>query len=90
MKGTDTKGALVMIRRGYRVSFVHPETKETIVGVVRNRTRDGRIRVETISGYNGRTQAPTQANGLPGAVTYNFEETVYTVPKTFDVKVLSR
>lgn len=87
MKGTDTKGALVQIRKGDRVSFVHPEQKKEIEGIVSGRARDGRIKVTAITRFGGRKET-LDANGKFEGATYDFEETIFTIPKHFDLKVV--
>lgn len=88
MKGTDTKGALVQISKGDRVSFAHPDTGALIEGVVNGRTRAGGIKVAQMTGFKRGGEIPPEKPGLPAGRSYLMEETIWTVPKTVEVKIL--
>jgi hypothetical protein len=87
MKGTNGNGALVQIRGGDVVRFVHPETGKTIEGTVSGRTRAGGIKVQALTGVKRSEIPPSEPGGLPGR-SYVMEETTWTVPSHIAVTVL--
>ena len=88
MKGTDKTGARVQIKPGDRVSFKHPEDGREIEGTVKGRTRSGGIKVVQVTGFKREGATPPSAPGNPPGRAYSVEETIWTVPKMVEVKIL--